>query len=91
MRVEWTTKASSGVVRLHAFLASVNAAAASHLVKSLVTAPDGLLLSPRIGERLEEFHPREIRKLLIGRYEMRYEIVGSAIYIMRVWHTREEH
>jgi len=59
-------------------------------VQSLTTAPAKLLAQPRIGEKLEEFDPREVRRILVGRYEMRYEIQQSTIYILRLWHTREE-
>lgn len=90
MRVLWASKASSDVVRLHQFLASVNGPAAVRIVKSLVTAATGLAANPRLGERLEEFAPLEVRRLLVGKYEMRYEIVESTIYILRIWHTREE-
>ncbi len=90
MRLQWTCKALSDVVRLHEFLASTNGPAAARVVKSLVAAPAGLVDNPRIGERLEEFDPREIRRLLVGRYELRYEIADSVIYVMRLWHTREE-
>jgi len=78
------------VVRLYEFLANVNDPAAARVVKLLVAAPVALVTNPRIGERLDEFEPREVRRLLVGQYEMRYEIVESTIYIMRVWHTREE-
>ena len=43
-----------------------------------------------MGERLEEFEPREVRRILIGKYEMRYELEGSLIYVLRIWHTRED-
>ncbi len=59
-------------------------------MKSLTAAPVGLLANPRIGERLEEFEPREVRRILIGKYEMRYELQESMIYILRLWHTRED-
>jgi plasmid stabilization system protein ParE len=88
--IQWTSKASTDVVRLHKFLASVNGAAAARIVKSLVAAPGTLIANPRIGERLDEFEPREVRRLLVGQYEMRYEIMESTVYILRVWHTREE-
>ena len=29
------------------------------------------------------------RRILVGRYEMRYEIQESRLYILRIWHTRE--
>ncbi|WP_341644828.1 hypothetical protein [Thauera sp. SDU_THAU2] len=28
--------------------------------------------------------------VLVGRYQMRYEIQGGTIYILRIWHTRED-
>lgn len=59
-------------------------------MKSLSAAPVGLLVNPRIGERLEEFEPREVRRILVGKYEMRYELQESMIYILRLWHTRED-
>nr|WP_310633606.1 type II toxin-antitoxin system RelE/ParE family toxin [Paraburkholderia sp.] len=31
-----------------------------------------------------------MRRLLVGHYEMRYEIQQSTIYILRLWHTRED-
>lgn len=48
------------------------------------------LVNPRIGERLEEFAPREVRRILVGKYEIRYEIQDSMIYLLRLWHTRED-
>jgi len=38
----------------------------------------------------EEFEPREARRILVGHHEMRYEIRGSTIYVLRLWHTRED-
>lgn len=49
-----------------------------------------LLSNPRIGERVEEFEPRDVRRLLVGHYEMRYEIQESTLYILRLWHVRED-
>ena len=90
MQLKWTSKALSDLVRLHEFLAPVNSQAAARTVQSLVGAPVKLLANPRIGEILEEFEPREVRRILIGHYEMRYEIQQSAVYILRIWHTRED-
>ena len=90
MQLKWTSKALSDLVRLHEFLAPANKAAAARTIQSLATAPDRLVLNPRIGERLEQFEPREVRRILIGNYEMRYEIRQSTIYLLRLWHTREE-
>jgi plasmid stabilization system protein ParE len=90
MKVKWTSKALSDLARLYDFLAPVNNPAAARTVQSLTAASANLLLNPRIGERLEEFEPREVRRILVGHYEMRYEIQESIIYMLRLWHTREE-
>lgn len=91
MELKWTSKALSDITRLYEFLASVNQAAAARTVQQLTTAPVTLLLTnPRIGERLEEFEPRDVRRIQIGHYEMRYEIVDSTLYLLRLWHTRED-
>lgn len=68
----------------------MNKSAAARAVQSLTTAPTRLLEQPRIGHKLEEFEPREVRRILVGHYEIRYEIQDPAIYVLRVWHTREE-
>lgn len=90
MDVRWTSKALSDLTRLHEFLAMVNKPAAARVVQSLTATAASLVAHPRIGERLEEFNPREIRRILAGRYELRYEIEASTIYVIRLWHTREE-
>lgn len=90
MELKWTSKALSDLVRLHDFLAPVNSQAAAHVVQSLTTAPARLTTHPRMGERLDEFEPREVRRILVGNYEMRYEIQKSTIYVLRLWHTRED-
>lgn len=90
MELKWTGKALSDLVRLHEFLATVNKPAAARTVQQLTTAPTILLTNPRIGERLEEFEPRDVRRVLIGHYEMRYELQKSTIYLLRLWHTRED-
>ena len=90
MELKWTAKALEDLVRLHDFLAAVNPAAAARVIQSLAKAPAGLIEHPRIGERLEEFAPREVRRIVVGRCEMRYEIRGSTIFVLRLWHARED-
>lgn len=90
MELKWTSKALSDLARLYEFLVSVDKRAAARTVQMLTAAPTKLLTNPRIGERLDEFDPREVRRILVGHYEVRYEIQQSIIYVLRMWHTREE-
>ncbi len=89
MRLAWTHRARADLERLHAFLALVNPSAAQ-AVQALTRAPNFLLSNPRIGEQLFQFEPREVRRILVERYELRYEIQGETIYALRLWHTRED-
>jgi plasmid stabilization system protein ParE len=90
MRIEWSAKAVADLDRLFDFLAPVNRRAAARTVQSLVAAPARLLEHPRLGEKLEEFEPREVRRILVGKYELRYELRDTLIYVLRIWHTRED-
>ena len=89
MVLKWTSKALSDLTRLYDFLLPVNKPAAIKAVRALVKAPDTLLSNTRIGEQLFQFAPSEVRRILVGQYEMRYEIADDTIYILRLWHTRE--
>jgi plasmid stabilization system protein ParE len=90
MDFEWTDKAFSDLARPYDFLAPVNKRAAARIVKTLATAPDSLKEHPRIGEPIDEFQPRKVRRILIGSYEMRYEVKETTIYVLRIWHTKED-
>ena len=89
MKIQWTSKASSDLVRLHEHLKPVAPDAAARIVQELARAPGRLLDYPRLGERLDAFDPREVRRIIVGNYEMRYEISQATIFILRLWHCRE--
>ena len=89
MELKWTSRALSDLTRLYEFLASVNQPAAARVVQSLTNAPTTLLINSRIGEQLFEFEQREIRRIFVGTYEVRYEVHESTIYVLRLWHTHE--
>lgn len=82
MQLKWTSKSLSDLARLYEFLALVNKPAAARVIQALTNAPTILLTNPRIGEQLFQFEPREIRRILVGQYEMRYEIRDKTIYVM---------
>ncbi len=90
MELNWTAKAQAGLARLYDFLPAINRPAAARAIQGLVAAPPPLLRHPRIGEKLDEFEPRDVRRILVGAYEMRYEIQEQTIYVLRVWHGRED-
>lgn len=90
MKVAWTERAAEDLARLHEFLAPANGRAATAAIQALVRAGGRLAELPRIGEKLERYEPREVRRLIVAGYELRYEVKGSDLIVLRVWHAREE-
>lgn len=90
MELKWTSRALSDVARLYEFLAPVNKPAAARAVQALTEAPTILLTNPYVGEQLFQFEPREVRRILLRQYEIRYELANGTIYVLRLWHTRED-
>jgi plasmid stabilization system protein ParE len=78
MRIRWTKSAVADLDRLHAFLARVDKEAAAKAIQSLVTAPERLTGFPRLGANVEGFEGRDVRKIIVGCYEL------------RIWHGREQ-
>ena len=89
MKINWTAAATRDLVRLHDFLRPVAPEAATRVVQQLAHAPNRLRDFPRLGERLDAYAPREVRRITVGSYEMRYKIAGADIFILRLWHSRE--
>jgi plasmid stabilization system protein ParE len=88
--LRWTCKAHSDLVRLFEFLQPVNPPAAIRVVRQLVAGAKRIPAHPRLGMRLSEFAPREVRRVLVGDYEIRYEIAGTDVLVLRIFHTRED-
>jgi plasmid stabilization system protein ParE len=90
MRIAWTGTALRDLGRLHRFLEPKSPRAAAAIVEKLTAAPDILPMNPRIGAPLTEFNPRDVRRLIVGDYELRYEVTATTIWILRLWHMRED-
>lgn len=87
--LDWSPESLGDLERLYMFLAPVNPVAAARAIRELVSAAEVLREHPRMGERLSRYDSREVRRLIVSRYELRYEVVNENIYILRLWSTRE--
>jgi hypothetical protein len=43
-----------------------------------------------MGMRLEQFGDREVRRIIVADYEIRYEIIDETIWILQLWHGKED-
>lgn len=90
MIVVWTDQALQDIERLYAFLKWDNPAAARRVVRDLRAAPQRLRSMPRLGQRGDLISAFEVRRIMIGDYELRYAVHGETLSILQLWHTREQ-
>jgi plasmid stabilization system protein ParE len=88
--LKWTSRAHSDLVRLYEFVESANPAVAVRIVRHLVAGARRIPAHPRLGAQLQEFLPREVRKVIVGDYEIRYELADTDVFILRIFHARED-
>lgn len=81
-------------MRLRAFIAKHNPAAAERLARRLIQGIERLLRNPRLGRRVtvapDQMAPEEIRDWVAGEYVVRYLIADQRIVVLRVWHGKEQ-
>jgi plasmid stabilization system protein ParE len=88
--LRWTLAAYADLRRIHEFLEPVNPTAAVRAVRLVVARVRRIPSQPRLGERLPGFADREVRRVLVRGYEIRYEVSGTNLVVLRVFHTRED-
>jgi len=88
--LRWTRSAYADLQRIHEFLEPVDRGAAVRAVRAVVARVRRIPRQPRLGERVPGFGEREVRRVLVQRYEVRYEITGSDLYVLRIFHSRED-
>lgn len=90
MALHWTRSARADLLRLYEFLEPVNPAAAARVARRLVAGVKRIPERPRLGARSREFGDREVRRILVGDYEIRYEVAERDVFVLRIFHTRED-
>lgn len=89
MKLLWTEPALLDLERLHDFIALHNAEAAAAAVARLTAAAEHLFRFPLMGPAIAYRPDKQLRRLIVDRYEIHYRVVGQTIRILRVWSTRE--
>ena len=89
---EWLPAALSDLRRLHDFVKSHNPDAAKRAATEIRTKVLQLAAYPEMGRPMGDGSGR--RELVIpfgaGNYMVRYRLNGGTIFVLRVWHSREE-
>jgi toxin ParE1/3/4 len=89
MRLIFSRAAVHDLVRLREFIARHNPDTAKRVSQRLRGAIKGLVNTPQIGRPVLDL-PGEIRELIFGKYVARYEVRTNSLYILRIWHGKED-
>jgi toxin ParE1/3/4 len=94
VKLAFSRDARSDLVRLRAFIAKHDPAAAERVAQRLIQGIERLLRHPRLGRRVrsgpDQMAPEEIRDWPIGDYVVRYLITEDRIIVLRMWHGKEQ-
>ena len=91
MRLSYTHEAIQDLIRLREFIAIKNPVAARKISESIREGISRLKIFPFLGLEVELApDPEMVRDLIIGNYIVRYLVHQKRIYILRVWHHKEE-
>ena len=90
MKLLYSHEAIADLIRLREFIATKNPQAAQKIAGSIRKGISQLKTFPYLGVEVELApDPEMIRDLIIGNYIARYLIHEKQIYILRVWHHKE--
>lgn len=91
MKLLYSHEAIGDLIRLREFLESKNPQAAHKVAEAIRKGISQLKTFPYLGVEVELApDPEMIRDLIIGNYIARYLIHGKQIFILRIWHHKEE-
>ena len=77
------------LVRLREFIVKHNPDAAKRVSRRLRGAIKGLVNNPQIGRPVPDL-PGEIRELIFGKYIARCEVRTNSLYVLKIWHGKED-
>ncbi|CAC9532622.1 hypothetical protein [uncultured Gammaproteobacteria bacterium] len=88
--IHHTTGVLSDLIRLREFIADKNPTATSRISSELKQEINKLSISSQIGiEVSKATDPKKIRDLFVGNYTIRYLVANDDIFILKLWHDKE--
>ncbi|MFZ0241169.1 MAG: type II toxin-antitoxin system RelE/ParE family toxin [Desulfobacterales bacterium] len=89
MKLVFSRAAVNDLARLREFIARQYPDAAQRIAQRLRGAIQGLVSTPQIGRPVADLSG-EVRELIFGKYVIRYKIKQPQLFILRIWHGKEE-
>jgi len=90
MKVKYSPESIGDLQRVVEFVENKNQYAARRIAIDLQEGVERLKQFPLIGlPVLKASDPEQLRDLYVGDYTVRYLITDEVIYILRIWHGKE--
>ncbi|MES9857331.1 MAG: type II toxin-antitoxin system RelE/ParE family toxin [Sedimenticola sp.] len=90
MKVKYSPESIGDLQRVVEFIENKNPYAARRMAIDLQEGVERLKQFPLIGlPVLKASDPEQLRDLYVGDYTVRYLITDKVIYILRIWHGKE--
>jgi len=90
LELEFTEEASNDIGRIRAFLVEAGVAQYREIVADIIGATETLRFFPEIGVQVtKDTIPGETRDYFYKEYCLRYLITPMCLYILRIWHQKE--
>ena len=90
MILKYTKEALQDLIRLKEFLEIKNPDAAQRIASKLVSGIEDLTKFPKMGIIVEDApEPDIMRDIYISDYHVRYLALEKTIYVLRIWHQKE--
>lgn len=87
MKLLFTESAQRDLIRLREFIAEKNPTAATRISRRLRQSILRITDQPEMGVNIEELPG--VQDLVSGDYVVRYTVMDREIYILRIWHDKD--
>jgi len=91
MNVQYSLEAVEDLRRLREFIEEKNPTAAQRAASTILKGINQLKEFPLLGTKVSRApNPEYVRDLVIGNYLARYLVHEKKIYVLRIWHQKED-
>ncbi|MBU2643108.1 type II toxin-antitoxin system RelE/ParE family toxin [bacterium] len=90
MKIVYSPESVEDLQRLREFIAVKNEPVAGRIATALLAAINKLKTFPQKGTVVKAAKSQHIRDLFVDDYIVRYLISEKSIYILRIWHQKED-
>ena len=91
MNVRYSREAVNDLRRLREFIEVKNSRAAKKAASTILKGIAQLKDFPLLGTKVDRApNPEAVRDLVIGNYLARYLVHETELYVLRIWHQKED-